>query len=292
MLELAPAGGNQFELGVAGDTYNTAVYLKRLLKASDVDVSYVTAVGDDPNSARLMEALHEEGINASYVAVREGMSPGLYMISVDSSGERSFSYWRSAAAARTLFDPEFPEVISDMSEFDLVYLSGISVAILPAESRTILKTKLADFRQNGGVVAFDSNYRPALWDSADVARTEITEFYRQADIALPSVDDEALLFDDQDSDDALKRFKELGVKCGALKRGSSGPVSLDGAEVAVPNVASDLIVDSTAAGDSFNAGFLAGFMEGRTAKECMLCGHELAARVIQHRGAIIEASKM
>ncbi len=286
MIELSPVGPDTARIGVAGDTYNTAVYLARLLGDAG-DVSYVTALGDDAQSDRIARALESEGVGTGLVARIPGMMPGLYMISLDERGERSFSYWRSAAAARSLFGPLSSVQPDDLSGFDLVYLSAISLAILPQAVRDALYDWAVGYRAAGGRIGFDSNYRPRLWENADTARREVMRFWSISDIALPSVDDEMALFGDADAQAVAVRLASARVRFGALKRGDAGPMALDGSGEVLAIAPVETVVDTTAAGDSFNAGFLAAHLQGAPLGQSMAAGADLAARVIQYRGAIL-----
>ncbi len=271
-------------IGIAGDTFNTAVYLRRLLP--DASVSYVTALGTDRPSEMIFEAARSHGLETNLIERRPGLSPGLYMIFTDPQGERSFSYWRSASAARTLFAAPRTVAPGDLSECDLVYFSGITLAIIAPQARAELLAWLAAFRSQGGRVAFDPNYRPALWASADEARAAMIAAFAQTDIALPSLDDEIALFGGGEAE-TIARLLAAGIGSGALKRGASGPVALDGSGEA-PEVATVAeVVDTTGAGDSFNAGFLAKALSGGSIFDAMTAGHALAAKVVQHRGAIL-----
>lgn len=288
MIELIAGPAGTATLGVAGDTYNTAVYLRRLLGGDDIGLSYVTALGSDPYSDRIVAHMHAHGLGTGYIERRPDRMPGLYAIDTDSRGERSFSYWRDSSAARTLFHPPCEIGVDRLNEFDLVFLTGISVAILPPDTRARLFSGLDAFRARGGLLAFDSNYRPRLWESVEIARSTTMEMWRRADISLPSLDDEMLLFGEDREEQVLQRLKDAGVGFGALKRGDSGPLDLSGNERAGRFPKAGRIVDTTAAGDSFNAGFLASFARGGSVADAMLTGHTLATEVIRHPGAIID----
>ena len=290
MIELSPAGEGLMRAGVAGDSFNTAVYLSRLLGPSVV--SYVTALGCDPQSDRIMDAIAAEGIATELCErVPDGL-PGLYMITLDDRGERSFAYWRSTSAARGLFSRAGGIRPGALAGFDVIYLSAITLAVIAPEARARLLDWFAGFRARGGKVAFDSNYRPRLWPDAETARTEIGRFWSVTDIALPSLDDEEALTGVIGSEATVARFRALGVGTGALKRGAAGPVSLDGSGAALRVPRADRVTDTTAAGDSFNAGFIAATLTGASATAAMAAGHALAARVIAHPGAIIPRAAM
>ncbi len=288
MIELVAGPDDSAKLGVAGDTFNTAVYLRRCTRGMDIGVSYVTALGTDPYSERILSALKRHDLDASYVERRADLMPGLYAIDTDEFGERSFSYWRSASAARSLFSAPCDVSLKRMHDFDLILLSGISLAILPAEIRTEIYAFIDQFRASGGTFAYDSNYRPRLWEDRETAQAVNTEMWSRADIALPSVDDEMALFGDADEATVVERLAGCGATRGALKRGGGGPMDLATGEVFSPPETNIRVVDSTAAGDSFNAAYIAAIVSGKDPVAALEAGHNLAVKVIGKSGAIIE----
>ncbi|MEO0863188.1 MAG: sugar kinase [Pseudomonadota bacterium] len=278
MIELTMRNGTA-DVGVAGDTLNTAVYLAR--SAPSLQVDYVTRLGDEAFSDRIRAFIAAQGVGTGRIEVEPNAMPGLYAITTDAAGERSFSYWRATSAARRVFsDTGF----AALEGFDVIYLSGISLAILPAQARDALIDWLHEFRKAGGRVAYDSNHRPALWPDAATARQVNSRLWALCDIALPSLDDEMAIAG-EDAGTVTARFVALG-KSGALKRGSDGPLCLEtGHGTGFP--AAPKVVDTTAAGDSFNGGYLAARLTGASQADALRAGHDLAARVVQHRGAIL-----
>ena len=89
-------------IGVAGDTLNTAVYLKRLLCES-ADVDYLTVLGYDQFSDQVTKYIESEEIGSGDIRRTALRAVGLYAINIDDNGERTFSYWRDSSAARLLF---------------------------------------------------------------------------------------------------------------------------------------------------------------------------------------------
>ncbi len=289
MLELVADGDGRAQLNVAGDTYNTAVYLARLLGegADSISVSFVTALGLDRFSDRIVSHMTAHGVGTGYIERRADRSPGLYAIDTDHLGERSFTYWRSDSAARTLFSEPATVGLNVMEEFDLVYLSGITLAILPSAVRVRLMGCLDRFRADGGLVAYDSNHRPSLWESAVEARETNLAMWSRTDIALPSADDELEIHGECEERQILNRLRRLGLRAGALKRGLAGPVAINRQTDGPTFAPVGRVVDSTAAGDSFNAGFLAETVRGGGQIEAMRTGHALASLVVQAPGAIV-----
>jgi len=284
MAEISgPAG--QFNVGFAGDTFNTAVYCQRLLKDKG-QVFYLTRLGHDPLSGACRMFAEEHALDLSRCASDSEANIGIYAVQTDDAGERTFSYWRSNSAARKLFQ--------DAADFDalagaeLIYFSGITLAIMAQSARAALLDRLAALKRSGVQIAFDSNYRPKLWESRETAQQVTTQAWALCDLALPSLDDEMALFGDADQDAVLMRLHGLGCHHGALKRGALGPVSLNPS--ATDNgvfEAVDKVIDTTAAGDSFNGGYLAATVLKQPQNIALSWGHRLAAQVVAQRGAIV-----
>jgi 2-dehydro-3-deoxygluconokinase len=293
MVELRHLGERELELGFGGDTLNTATYLARL-GGPEVGVSYVTALGDDPYSEAMLETWRAEGIDVGLIARLPGRLPGLYMIRTDERGERSFHYWRSAAAARDMLrTPEADRVLAALAGFDLLYLSGITLSILDRPQRERLLALVEAVRGRGGRIAFDSNYRPGGWPDADTARAVLGRMTALADVALPTLEDERRLFGDTDAAACAERLRGQGVAEVAVKQGEHGcHLASDGFTGPVPAERVGAVVDSTAAGDSFNAGYLVARLRGVAPEEAARVGNRLAARVIRHRGAVIPRDAM
>lgn len=282
MGELAlSADAKSARVGVAGDTFNTAIYLAREAGGA-LAVDYVTRLGRDAFSARILAQLSDEGIGTGRIAISPDRNAGLYAIETDDRGERRFTYWRDRSAARELFSDGF----AALDGLQVAMLSAITLAILPPAVRARLLDELAARRAQGLTVAFDSNYRPALWESPEAARDWIGRLWQITDIGLPSVDDEAAIFGSSGEAEVIARLHGWGVRRGALKRGGQGPLPLDGS-AAGPFPPAARVVDTTAAGDSFNGGFLAALLRGADTATACAAGHALASRVIGAPGAIL-----
>jgi 2-dehydro-3-deoxygluconokinase len=288
MLELTHRDARTLALGFGGDTLNTALYLARIAKR-EIAVDYVTALGDDPMSEAMIAAWQTEGIGTSRVARLPRRLPGLYLIRTSDAGERRFFYWRSEAAVRSLFmTAETEPLLKALAEYDAVYFSGITLAVLATEARQRFRGALADARSRGRLVAFDTNYRPALWSDPAAARAVFAEFLPVVSVALPTFEDEQAVCGDLDPETTAQRYGVAGVPEVVVKCGALGCVLLAGgksAHVAVPKAMT--AVDTTAAGDGFNAGYLAARLTGASPEQAARAGHRLAGAVVQHPGAII-----
>jgi len=271
-----------------GDTLNTALYLARVA-GGGVGVSYITTMGTDILSNEMVRRWEDEGIDTSHVLRDEARLPGLYLIELDEAGERSFLYWRGESAARFLLQhKEFAGVEAALSGFDMIYLSGISLAILPEPDRKRLIAILQQRAAEGAAIAFDANFRARLWPSPAVAAGQFAELMPSLTLMLTSFADEEILWGDASPEATLARLVQAGVKIPVVKMGVSGALFRDGdgvKSVAPPPVSR--VVDTTAAGDAFNAGFIAAWLSGQGVAESCRFGNRVAGAVIQHPGAII-----
>ncbi|WP_316190032.1 MULTISPECIES: sugar kinase [unclassified Bradyrhizobium] len=289
MVEFAQADGDLFRRGFGGDTLNTALYLSRL----GIDTSYVTALGDDPLSEMMLAAWRAEGIKTDEVMCISGRVPGLYMIERDAKGERSFLYWRDRAPARELFDRADDAMLDRLAGFDWLYFSGISLSLYGETGRARLRELLVATRERGGRVAFDGNYRPRGWADKQAAQRAFDAILPSVDLALPTLEDEQMLFGDATADACMERLKAIGVSEIVVKRGPLGClIHAGGKRTEVPPHQVVQPIDTTAAGDSFNAGYLAARINGASPGDAAHTGHRLAAAVIMAPGAVIPRAAM
>ena len=286
MVEMAPTDSpGTYRMGFAGDTMNTAWYLRRLLGPAHA-VDYLTAVGTDAVSDDMVAFLGQAGLGTGHILRRADRTVGLYLIRL-TDGERSFGYWRGQSAARTLA-ADGATLARALSGAEVAYLSGITLAILPASGRQTLMDALAAFRSNGGLIVFDPNLRPALWASADAMRAAVMRAAGLSQVVLPSHEDEATWFGDSDPLATADRYAAAGADCVVVKNGPGQIVTHQNGQTARHSpVPADRVIDTTAAGDSFNAGYLAARLEGADIGTAVVRAATLAARVIGQRGALV-----
>jgi 2-dehydro-3-deoxygluconokinase len=286
MIEMARGSDGRFSQGCGGDTFNTAIYLAR----QGHEVAYATALGDDIYSNAIAALATSEGVHTDLILRVPNRLPGLYLIETDAAGERSFHYWRESSPARDLLEfPQWGQIAEGIMNARLIYFSGITLSIYSNAGLGRFLAILEMAKQNGAKVAFDGNYRPRGW-KGDIQRTRTVfmEALKRVDIALPTFDDETLLWGDTSPDATVERLQAFGIAEIVVKNGPNSALVLSGGAkdfVPVPDVV--VPIDTTAAGDSFNAGYIAARLAGEKPADAATAAHRLASEVIQHRGAIM-----
>jgi len=293
MVELS-RDGDELQQGFGGDTLNTAVYLARLTQSTGISVSYFTGLGTDPYSQAMLASWQAEAIHTDSVYLSPDKLPGIYSIETSPSGERNFYYWRNDSAAKYwLRNQSLQQLTSSLSQHQLIYISGVSLAILPDDCRSRLLQILAACRSQGVSIAFDNNYRPRLWADVATAQHWYQQLLTHTDIAFLTYEDEQALWGDTTEQQVIDRTLGLGASELIIRRGGDACILAN--REASQQIASQPVtevVDTTAAGDSFSAGYLATRLQGGSCADAATSGHQLAATVIQHRGAIIPKHAM
>jgi 2-dehydro-3-deoxygluconokinase len=290
MAELSGDGAGGYRLGFGGDTLNTALYMARLLGPGQV--AYVTRLGDDPYSSAMRAAWEAEGIDCDLVETVTGATVGLYAIDTDAAGERSFTYWRTQAPARELFTRgNWHTRAEAMGEAALIYYSGITLAVLPPEGRDRLVAAAGVARAGSTMVAIDPNFRPRLWSAVDAADW-LARAYAAASVALTSAEEERTLFPGAAPRPPWPHIADAGCAEVVAKTGAAGAIVVAGTTTEVPGLAAEKVIDTTGAGDAFNAAYLAARLVGAPPAEAARRGCALGARVVAHRGAIIPREAM
>ncbi|HJY18493.1 MAG TPA: sugar kinase [Xanthobacteraceae bacterium] len=285
VIELARGADGTFALSCGGDVFNTAIYLAR----AGIGVAFATALGDDPYSDSAVALAAAEGVPSNLMLRVPGRLPALCLIET-ATGVDTARRWDEAAPARELFElPDWMRIAESLTAPRLIYFSGITLSLYSNNGLGRLFAVLEVARQQGAQVAFDGNFRPRGW-KGDLQRTRAVflEALKRVDIALPAFDDEAVLWGDPSPEATVARLQAFGIGEIVVKNGpNSALVAASGSQEFVPVPEVVVPIDATAAGDGFNAGYLAARLSGSDPAQAAGAAHRLAGNVIRHRGALM-----
>ena len=285
MLELRQAKDGLMLRSFAGDTFNTAVYMKRIL--AEQDIAFMTAVGQDTISQQLLAVCTAENLNNQHIFTKSKRHPGVYLVETDEKGERSFLYWRDQAAAKEVMQFVDQPAIDELCKADLFFFSGISLAILEDDDRAAFWAMLEQLKSAGVKIGFDPNYRPRLWNGPDEAIAQYAKAFALSDIVMPGVEDFKLLYDIDTLDEILAFCLPFDIDELVIKNGPESvycQVKGELTHVVITPVA--YVVDTTSAGDSFNGVYLSARLAGKDVTSSVKIASAAAGIVIQHPGAI------
>ncbi len=285
MLQMREERKGKFAQGFGGDTLNTAVYLSRM----GISTSYFTALGDDPWSDAMLANWQKEGVDTSEVRQVAGRMPGLYIIQNLAGGERQFSYWRNQSPAREVFDRDDQHIAQYFLQHDWIYFTGVTLSLYSASARALLFDYLQRANDAGAWIVFDTNYRAMGWPDKREADAAFRQAIEIADILFASHEDMTGVFGR--SGDAMFEIAKCVEKVLKMPDASARIVWRNHDEVAAP-LPVKKVIDTTAAGDSFAAAYLAARIRNKAPLVAAADGHLLANAVIQQPGAIIPRSKM
>jgi len=280
----------QLNQSFAGDVFNTAVYLKRTF--AEMNVHLVTAVGQDNFSQDMVQYFESENIGTDFVFKSAHKIPGLYSIQLDDEGERSFTYWRNDSAARQVMQHIDDDIINGLSQGDMFFFSGISLAVIEKESRAAFWALIDKLKAAGVQIVFDPNYRPRMWSGPKEAQEQFELALQKADLSLPGVDDFEQLFGMTSVEEVHNYCKPFGLNELIIKNGEQGIlVVVDGKSSQFSITPVENVVDTTSAGDSFNGVYLGARTQGYAVNDAISLASKAAGFVIQHRGAIAPAEE-
>jgi 2-dehydro-3-deoxygluconokinase len=281
LVEFNRGEGGEFHPGFAGDAFNALFYAARL----GARTGFISSVGDDLFTPMIVEGIEREGIDTSRLLRIEGRRNGLYFIELDERGEYTFHFWRERSAATlTLLRQGVPELASYISTARVLLITGVTLAVMEGEGGM---KELLEMVKGETAIAFDTNYRARLWSSPAAYRERFEPLLPLIDILLPTRSDLEAIYPGEPVGAVIERCAVAGPATIAMKCGADGCALWDGSALRIEPPPEPIEpIDTTGAGDAFNAGFLAMLLRDEPLGSCCTTGQRVAARALRVRGAI------
>lgn len=267
----------EVRLLIGGAESNVAIHAAQL----GIPTAWVSAVGDDPLGERVRREVGSHGVDIGWVTSDPQAPTGVYF----KDPGRGVLYYRRGSAASAMTPDTLAAV--PLERADLVHISGITPA-LSGSCAALVESVIERVTAGDGILSFDVNHRPALWQP-DAAASALLDLARRADLVFVGLDEAEGLWGTADADAVRQLIPEpalLVVKDGDV--GATEYARQDGADVRtfVPAIRTE-VVEAVGAGDAFAAGYLAARLNGADAEERLRAGHRRAHLVLQSTGDLL-----
>ena len=253
----------RFAANPGGAPANVAVAASRL----GCSTAFVGCVGKDTFGNILRDTLVANNVDVSGLQVTDKSGTTLAVVTVDSTGERTFSFMRSPGAD-TCIDME--KAVESVRNAEILHFG--SVSLTDSNCRAVIHSAVKEARKNGAIITYDPNYRASLWKSEEEAVLHMREVLDLCDIVKISDEETQLLTGKKDSVQAAAALLERGVKLVLVTLGAEGAYfRTENLEGTVPGFKVK-VADTNGAGDTFFGSFLSriavrGTMENLTEDE-------------------------
>jgi fructokinase len=251
---LSPLGQARYlRIAPGGAPANVAVALRRLGLAS----GFIGKAGNDPFGRYLKHVLAGQQLDLSLFELTAAAQTRLAFVTNDSNEHQRFIFYGNPGADVLL---QASEIRSNyLQRARILHFGSISLIREPARSATVAAIRLA--RQNGLLVSFDPNLRPALWPSLRQARREILNALGYCDILKVNESEWEFLFPGRRFEGAFSLLQRRGIQLAAVTLGPKGAILATRKSLAKMGSPSVRAVDTTGTGDGFVAALLYGVLK-------------------------------
>ncbi len=252
----------QYGIRTAGAESNTAVGLAKL----GMDAAWFSKLGEDEFGYYIRNQIRSEGVDCSRLLFDPCHRTGV-MFKQFSAGETRVFYYRENSAASHLGPEDIAAVLPDLLEgASVLHLSGVT-PVLSESCREAVLAALALAKERGVAVSFDPNIRRKLWGTTDYTPL-LRDLTLQSEIVLLGLDEAQTLFGVQEPEAAFDiLFRRGCARLAAIKDGARGAWVADGKNRLQIPPHPCRPVDPVGAGDGFNAGLLAGYIQGKSLEQ-------------------------
>ncbi len=236
----------QFVKAPGGAPANVAVGVHRL----GIEAAFVGAVGDDPFGHFLRETVGREGVDVSGVKLSANRTT-IAFVATRSDGSKDIVFYRNPGADADFGKRDLP----DLHDATIFHCGSVSLSVEPCRSAQFEAAHRV--RAHGGLVSFDPNWRPSLWEDTALAHRLIWQMMELSDVVKVADEEWEFVTGTADFTSGARKIREAGPRLVLQTRGKNGAAyDFAGGQGEVAGLAVAAI-DTLGAGDAFVAGFLA-----------------------------------
>lgn len=273
-----------FKKCFGGAPMNTIVGAARLGAVTGA----ITVVGNDPFGQFLLKELKGNGVDISHVKIKENIRTTLaFVVNEPETGERTFIFYRAPWVKGTSVDMILPEDIDYeyISSAKILHVSGFALSRNP--SRKAILSAIIYAKRSGVKISFDPTLRLDVWSSENTIKKVYGKVLKLSEIAMFSREEAEFIFRTKKPEEAADRALKYGVEIVGIKLGKMGSLikTKDGRSIYTPAFRVKAI-DTTGAGDGWNAGLLVGLLKCWDLEKCAMVANAVGALVVTKHGAI------
>jgi 2-dehydro-3-deoxygluconokinase len=285
MIEITNTYNNNFQQSFAGDTLNFCSYLNK----KNFNVDYLSSVGKSEINKDFFNLLKSKKISKKLIHIHPHNETGLYLIKNDKNGEKNFYYWRDNSAAKNyLNELNYKKLEIILKKYHYIYFSGITLSIISKNKQKDFCNLIKKLKEYNVKIIFDLNIRIKRWPNKKHLNASINLFLPFIDILFSTGED----IKNWKNNDNLSFFNKL-IKSNKInhaifrKNASLNYAILNDQIYKITNKVHKMIVDSSGAGDGYNAAYISEFLTSGDVYRSLQASHLLGSKIVMKKGAII-----
>ena len=285
MIEISNIKNSLYNQSFAGDTLNFCNYLDK----KKINAFFLSAIGKSEINQPLLDFVRSKNISTKYIKQINQFEVGLYLIKNKDNGEKQFFYWRDESAAKQYFNNiDFLNLYKELKNFDYIYFSGITLSIIHISKLNNFIKLLKLLKSKKIKIVFDFNIRPSRWNKKNL-NIFLDSVLKFVDICFLSGEDMNYWKNKNNIKSYEQIVRKYKLKHSIFRKNAKFTyVFLNKTRYVFKNKLLKRVVDTSGAGDGFNAAYLSNFIVNNDPVLALKAGSSLGSKIVMKKGAIVD----
>ena len=285
MIEISNIKNSLYNQSFAGDTLNFCNYLDK----KKLNAFFLSAIGKSEINQSLLDFVKSKNISTKYIKQINQFEIGLYLIKNKDNGEKQFFYWRDESAAKQYFNNiDFLNLYKELKNFDYIYFSGITLSIIHISKLNNFIKLLKLLKSKKIKIVFDFNIRPTRWNKKNL-NNFFDSVLKFVDICFISGEDMSYWKNKNGIKSYEQIVRKYKLKHSIFRKNAKFTyVFLNKTRYVFKNKLLKTVVDTSGAGDGFNAAYLSNFIVNNDPVLALKAGSSLGSKIVMKKGAIVD----
>ena len=285
MIEISNIKNSLYNQSFAGDTLNFCNYLDK----KKLNAFFLSAIGKSEINQSLLDFVKSKNISTKYIKQINQFEIGLYLIKNKDNGEKQFFYWRDESAAKQYFNNiDFLNLYKELKNFDYIYFSGITLSIIHISKLNNFIKLLKLLKRKKIKIVFDFNIRPSRWNKKNL-NIFLDSVLKFVDICFLSGEDMNYWKNKNNIKSYEQIVRKYKLKHSIFRKNAKFTyVFLNKTRYVFRNKLLKKVVDTSGAGDGFNAAYLSNFIVNNDPVLALKAGSSLGSKIVMKKGAIVD----